>query len=367
MQEGVKQTIEEPRLLGLEVVPKDAALWDEFIDDMQPSHDDMLQLLLDPRVKKETILQRAAVALTAPCDRESILPYKVPDDLGERKLLNLDEGEGAQSLRQSLRLAPDRADLLARGVIFWRNQLGSGIHEESNSELFDNYQRIILELLPHVDEHTADELFFDHLTLVTPHPRPGRGHYSFARDFVQDTAIPTKYRVKVFDDWAAIAREEKLGRFDPQDPPAPGAFKELCQLAEEWGSLDQHQIDRELFVQTIIALENSVSADETYIRPGRLSRISEQISIAGLRLQVLQRHLRNNEGLSDNTFIINDENDLLIVGWVAANIDKHPLDEPERKQLSDRVEKLVDEYKARKAMEQHWADKEADIYDRLRS
>ena len=318
----------EPKPLGVEVDPKKAALWDEFVKGR--NLDDIYYLWKDPDVTDPTIRQRAVTVLTAPEDID--LPFGHTDQ-GIGRFLAIEE-EGTQeyansigrknsSLRVKLADRPELAEEVARGVLYWVEKTG-GQARADTIDRRSTYVRTILELLPIVDESTADELFvhYPFNDIQSFSNFESESGYGPLRSLLSDSKVADKYKELGLRTWFEIADKEERGIIHPREEHE-GAIKNMIEFVRTYthGSKEKSN-----FYSAIIAfLERYYPTDDRYVHSYEIAQVADLITEEETRFNFVRRHIavdQEKDILNDDVFKVKDAKDRILIEWVREYIHK---------------------------------------------
>ncbi|MEK7153241.1 MAG: hypothetical protein AAB834_04795 [Patescibacteria group bacterium] len=339
--EQVTPIFQEPQPLGVGIDAANAALWDEYMDQVNPSLDGLYQLWQDPEITNPGIRQRAVAAMTAP--REQELPYAHPDQSIGR-LLNITDdvrGESTSSLRARLADRPELAQEVALGVLFWLNALKDRPSPAKGSaDPRYDYQEAIQELLPLATKEVADELFA-HFSINDIEPyynMDTASGYRPAGKLLSDPDMPRRYKGACLAAWFKVARAELTGTELPREE-WEGAAKHLAEFIASWTY--GKNVDDEMHTRIVGFLDANLPKDQRYVQEFAVGRVADHINHDNLRFWFTWRHIAPYPVGEGEGFRINDDSDLALVEWMRQEAARRELP------FEERANTLVADYQER--------------------
>jgi hypothetical protein len=288
-------------------------------------------------------------ALTAPNGYP--LPIKHPEETVGR-ILQIKEkifGTETTDLRKRLIGMPAQAEEIAKGVLWWTDNLGD---EDTVTDQVNqyHYKDVIFQILPLVDDETADRLFpILELNEETPiDDTYYEANYTMITRVLRDEQMPQRFKDAALGKWFKVIEfEEQGGRRVGQIP----AIDTLALNVQTWTS-GEHA-DDELNTVMVKILENRAGPGETYINGLFVTNVAEHVTDEDLRFEFVWRHL-NAANLSPiNKFRIETVKDYALVQWLRAMAADRG-----RQGFDAKAKVLFDEYEERQEAKQVAADAE---------
>jgi len=296
------QNDEEPKSLGVEFTPAGDALADELIGGK--NYDQIYSLWKTPgAITDPFVRQRAVTILASPSG--IMFPFKAPDQHLPRLFAIHESGYPERSsIRTRLTDRPDLSHEMAQAAMYWQKHTPIvrdrfGIRHDGRAD----QQALIRQLIPIVDEETADKLFrFVEIKDITPYENSDFvSGYRPLETIITDKEMPFKYKQMVLERWCAIAEEEELGRAAPRKPHerATTQMSEIMQLLTY-----SYEDDPDGYSALVRVIEDNLRPTIGYvtdIKPGGyigVAMVADSINDAELRSRFLRRHGRQPDAQS---------------------------------------------------------------------
>lgn len=290
------QNDEEPRSLGVEFTPAGDTLADELLGGK--NYDQIYSLWKTPgAITDPFVRQRAVTILASPAG--VMFPFRAPDQHLPRLFAMHEPGYPERSsIRTRLADRPDLSHEMAQGAIYWQTHTPIvrdrfGVRHDSREDL----QALIRQLLPIVDEATADKLFrFVEINDLTPYENSDFvSGYRPLETIITDKEMPFKYKQAALERWCAIAENEESGRARPRKPHE----RAIAQMSEIMQILTySYEDDPDSYSALVRVIEDNLRPGITYVndlKPGSyigIAMVADSIGDVELRNRFLRRHGR---------------------------------------------------------------------------
>lgn len=327
--------ITDPKPLGIDIDPEAAELFAKFTKDHNP--EEVYELWKDPEMTNPTIRQLTVVYFTAPEDYK--LPFHRPE-YGVDIFYTHEEinGKNTRSINKRLAGRPELLQELAQGFLYWLETI-DGVTDEPQSGAYQHFQTAIRELLPLVDEETAEKLLRHYpLKSVEPSQYDHRRYegYSPLINFLCEKEIPSKYRTRMLKQWFDIAEQEEQGTLEPRTEHER-AIKVMASL--NLTTTFYRNLDKATVTKIIRFLENNSPPRIPYRRHYEIARIADRIASTNVRFQFAIRHVFGHRA----RFRIEGEQDLKFITSLWEELQEKGIDE-----FDSKIEKMVRDYELEK-------------------
>lgn len=323
----------DPRPLGVENDPGIVEMFEDFAKDRDIR--EVYELWKDPEITNPALRQQIIIYLTAPYDYDASVTrsrYR-PGVLSLHEEIN---GKSTHSIRKRLADRPELTQELTQGYLYWLDNLNE--QDKASEADASHYQAAILELLPMVDEETADRLFA-HYPYKATEPsqydhRPAEG-YDPMVELLKDQGIPKRYKDTALAWLFETADKEERGLAEPRTEHE----RAINVIAELIYRLPISRPNKTIVTTLVRFLEKIHPAEASYAKDFAISDIAKKITNPRLRFEFACRHILK----SRSRFCIEGEESLALVTWIWEEAQERGITE-----FNQKIETLVERYRLEK-------------------